>query len=116
MSSEAVSIKIERLQEVGEDLLSSLDYDLYELWTQGSLKILDLIFGQPSEPYMSFKFPGGGEVSNTREGRVKNTITQKLKVLVLVQEDLSSQELRPKFGWIGSMKEIDRILGELGMS
>lgn len=99
-----------KLEEIGQALLSELDYDRYEQWNRSSLKVLDLIFGQPSEPYMSFKFPGGGEASNSREGRVKNSISQKLKVLSFVQQDMADESLRPKLGWLNSSSDIEKAL------
>ena len=59
---------------------------------------------------MSFKFPGGGEAANTREGRVKNSISQKLKVLATVQKELSDNSLRPKLGWANSSEDIEKTL------
>jgi hypothetical protein len=99
-----------RLVDTGEELLENLDYERYDRWNVGALQVLDLIFGQPSEPFMSFKFPGGGEAANSREGRVKNSITQKLKVLSFVQKDLADGSLRPKLGWGNSSEEIEKSL------
>ncbi len=87
-----------------------LDYEAYDRWNDGSLKILDFIFGTPSEPYMSFRFPGGGEAATSRESRVKNSISQKLKVLEFVRQDLTDRELKPKFGWTRSQAEIEKEL------
>ena len=101
---------------MGNELLENLDYERYDLWNQGALRVLDLIFGQPSEPYMSFKFPGGGEAANSREGRVKNSITQKLKVLAFVQTDMEDKSLRPKFGWTNSSEEIEKAIQSLNVS
>jgi hypothetical protein len=116
LDTEAASEKVGQLQSVGEELLQDLDYERYDQWNVGSLRVLDLIFGQPSDPYMSFKFPGGGDAANSREGRVKNSISQKLKVLSHVQEDLASRDLRPKFGWMNSCEEIDKALSGLSSS
>jgi len=116
LDTAAASEKVGKLQNFGENLLVDLDYDLYDRWNAVSLQVLDLIFGQPSDPYMSFKFPGGGEAANSREGRVKNSITQKLKVLDFVQQDMESKELKPKFGWTNSSKEIDEALAGLESS
>lgn len=116
MDSETASENVSKLQSVGEELLQELDYARYDRWNEGTLRVLDLIFGQPSEPYMSFKFPGGGEAANSREGRVKNAISQKLKVLGHVQEDLASKALRPKFGWANSSEEIEKALNGLEAS
>jgi hypothetical protein len=99
-----------RLVDTGEELLENLDYDRYDRWNVGVLRVLDLIFGQPSDPYMSFKFPGGGEAANTREGRVKNSISQKLKVLSTVQDELADGSLRAKLGWANSAEEIEKTL------
>ena len=116
LDTQTAAGKITKLQNVGESLLQQLDYDLYDKWNSSTLRVLDLIFGQPSEPYMSFKFPGGGEAANSREGRVKNSISQKLKVLQFVQEDMESETLRPKLGWTNSADEIDKALSGLEMS
>lgn len=113
MDSQAASETVSKLQQTGEELLSDLDYDRYDRWNECTLHVLDLIFGQPTEPYMSFKFPGGGEAANSREGRVKNSISQKLKVLANVQSDLASEELRPKFGWANYAQEIEDTLSGL---
>lgn len=102
--------KVARLMQVGEKLLVNIDYEQYDRWNDGSLKVLDYIFGTPSEPYMSFRFPGGGEAANSRESRVKNSISQKLKVLGFVRQDLADQELKPKFGWTRSQDEIEKEL------
>lgn len=102
--------KVDRLKSVGEKLLQELDYDLYDRWNEGSLKVLDFIFGAASEPYMSFRFPGGGEAATSRESRVRGSIAQKLKVLEFVQQDLADQELKPKFGWTRSKDAIDKEL------
>lgn len=104
---------VEKLVETGENLLVELDYDRYDRWNEGCLNILDLIFGQASEPYMSFKFPGGGEAASTREGRVKNSIGQKLKVLAFVQEDLADDSLKPKLGWSNATDEIEKALSDI---
>lgn len=116
LNTQTAAETVRKLQDVGEELLESLDYDRYDRWNESSLRILDLIFGQPSEPYMSFKFPGGGEASNSREGRVKNSITQKLKVLSFVQDDIADNSLRPKIGWTNSVEEIERAIAELEIS
>lgn len=116
MDTKTASQKVSKLQAVGEELLQEIDYERYDRWNESALRVLDLIFGQPSDPYMSFKFPGGGEASNSREGRVKNSITQKLKVLSTVQEELESSSLRPKFGWANSAEEIESALSGLEMS
>lgn len=110
METQTASQIVDRLTEIGDNLLEDLDYDRYDRWNEASLRILDLIFGQPSDPYMSFKFPGGGEAANSREGRVKNSITQKLKVLHSVQSELSDNSLRPKLGWGNSSEEIEEAL------
>jgi len=65
---------------------------------------------------MSFKFPGGGEAANSREGRVKNSLSQKLKVLSSVQDDMAKEVLRPKFGWQNSHEEIEKALSGLDLS
>lgn len=111
-SERAIAI-VHRLVEVGEALLSEVDYDLYDCWNDSALRVLDLIFGQPSEPYMSFRFPGGGEAADSRETRVKNSISQKLKVLNFVQKDMAAGELKPKFGWTRSEEEIEKELAGL---
>lgn len=105
--------KVARLHQVGERLLTNLDYEHYDRWNDGSLRVLDFIFGTPSEPYMSFRFPGGGEAANSRESRVKNSINQKLKVLDFVRKDLADRELKPKFGWTRSQDEIEKELSGL---
>ena len=87
--SEQAIAKVDRLCKLGEKLLGEVDYDLYDRWNDGALKVLDLIFGQSSEPYMSFRFPGGGEAADSRESRVKSAISQKLKVLGFVQQDIA---------------------------
>lgn len=110
METQTASQIVTRLTDIGEQLLEELDYDRYDRWNEASLRVLDLIFGQPSDPYMSFKFPGGGEAANSREGRVKNSITQKLKVLSIVQDELGDNSLRPKFGWANSSEEIEAAL------
>ena len=116
METQTASERVRALENVGESLLDQLDYDRYDRWNVVTLRVLDLIFGQPSEPYMSFKFPGGGEAANSREGRVKNSITQKLKVLSGVQEDMTTEALRPKFGWQNSYEEIEKALSGLDPS
>lgn len=113
LESERAIEKVDRLARVGERLLASVDYDLYDRWNDGTLRVLDLIFGQPSEPYMSFRFPGGGEAADSRESRVKSAISQKLKVLNFVQKDMVEEELKPKFGWTRSDQEIERELAGL---
>ena len=110
MDSHTASEKVSALQRIGEELMHELNYERYDLWNESTLRILDLIFGQPSDPYMSFKFPGGGEAANSREGRVKNAITQKLKVLAEVQDELDDNSLRPKFGWGNSADEIEKAI------
>lgn len=110
METQTVSQIVDRLTNVGDNLLENLDYDRYDRWNEASLRVLDLLFGQPSEPYMSFKFPGGGEASNSREGRVKNSITQKLKVFGTVQSELTDGSLRPKLGWANATGEIEDAL------
>ena len=110
MDTQTASEIVGKLEGIGQALLENLDYDRYDRWNRNSLRILDLIFGQPSEPYMSFKFPGGGEAANSREGRVKNSISQKLKVLSFVQEDMASESLRPKLGWTNSTEDIEKAL------
>lgn len=110
LESERAIEKVGRLAQIGERLLAEIDYDLYERWNDGSLRVLDRIFGQSSEPYMSFRFPGGGEAADSRETRVKNSISQKLKVLKFVQDDLSQEELKPKFGWTQSESDIEKEL------
>lgn len=110
METQTASQIVTRLTDIGERLLEELDYDRYDRWNEASLRVLDLIFGQPSDPYMSFKFPGGGEAANSREGRVKNSITQKLKVLSIVQDELGDSSLRPKLGWANSSEEIEAAL------
>ncbi len=105
--------KVDRLYKVGENLLNDLDYDLYDQWNESTLRILDLIFGQSSEPFMSFRFPGGGEAADSRETRVKNSISQKLKVLSFVQKDLTDSDLKPKLGWAQSDSEIEKELSRL---
>jgi hypothetical protein len=116
LDTQSASDKVSLLEDVGKSLLENLDYERYDRWNKSTLRILDLIFGQPSEPYMSFKFPGGGEAANSREGRVKNSISQKLKVLGHVQEDMISKALRPKFGWLNSVEEIEKALSGLDIS
>lgn len=113
LESEHAIDKVDRLVRVGEKLLQQVDYDLYERWNDGSLRVLDLIFGQSSEPYMSFRFPGGGEAADSRESRVKNSISQKLKVLSFVQKDMADESLKPKFGWTRSDAEIEKELAGL---
>lgn len=113
MDTQTASEIVARLEDVGESLLDELDYDRYDRWNESTLRILDLIFGQPSEPYMSFKFPGGGQAANSREGRVKNSIMQKLKVLSHVQDDMDDKSLRPKFGWTNSSEEIEKAIQSL---
>ena len=110
MDIEQASEKVERLRLIGERLLKNVDFDEYERWNAGTLRVFDLLFGQSSEPYMSFRFPGGGGSADSRESRVKNAIGQKLKVLNVVQQDLAGNVLRPKFGWNNSESEIDRAL------
>ena len=110
MDTETATQIVGRLVETAEELLENLDYDRYDRWNEGALVVLDLIFGQPSDPYMSFKFPGGGEAANSREGRVKNSISQKLKVLNTVQEEVADRSLRPKLGWANSSEEIEKAL------
>lgn len=110
MDTQTAAEIVGQLEKIGQDLMVDLDYDRYDQWNRSSLKVLDLIFGQPSEPYMSFKFPGGGEAANSREGRVKNSISQKLKVLSFVQEDMASESLRPKLGWTNSSGDIEKAL------
>lgn len=110
METQTVSQIVDRLTNVGDNLLENLDYDRYDRWNEASLRVLDLLFGQPSDPYMSFKFPGGGEASNSREGRVKNSITQKLKVFGTVQSELTDGSLRPKLGWANATDEIEEAL------
>lgn len=105
--------KVDRLCKIGERLLNELDYDLYDQWNESALRILDLIFGQSSEPFMSFRFPGGGEAADSRETRVKNSISQKLKVLSFVQKDLADSDLQPKLGWAQSDSEIEKELSRL---
>lgn len=112
--NERAIAKVDRLYRLGEQLLQNVDYDHYDRWNDGSLRILDLIFGQSSEPYMSFRFPGGGEAADSRESRVKSSITQKLKVLSFVQKDIADEELKPKFGWTQSDDEIEVELTGLG--
>lgn len=106
--------KVDRLYRLGEKLLGDIDFNLYDRWNDGALKVLDLIFGQSSEPYMSFRFPGGGEAADSRESRVKSAISQKLKVLSFVQKDIADEELKPKFGWTQSDEEIEKELAGLG--
>lgn len=113
--SEQAIAKVDRLCKLGEKLLGEVDYDLYDRWNDGALKVLDLIFGQSSEPYMSFRFPGGGEAADSRESRVKSAISQKLKVLGFVQQDIADEELKPKFGWTQSDPEIEHELTGLGV-
>lgn len=113
METQTATQIVGRLTDIGENLLQELDYDRYDRWNESCLRVLDLIFGQPSEPYMSFKFPGGGEAANSREGRVKNSISQKLKVLKFVQDDLADDSLKPKFGWANSSDEIEKALEEI---
>ena len=110
MDIEQASEKVERLRLIGERLLENVDFDEYDRWNAGTLRVLDLLFGQSSEPYMSFRFPGGGGSADSRESRVKNAISQKLKILNIVQSDLAGQDLRPKFGWNNSETEIDKTL------
>ncbi len=112
--NERAIAKVDRLYRIGEQLLQNVDFDRYDRWNDGALRILDLIFGQSSEPYMSFRFPGGGEAADSRESRVKNSITQKLKVLSFVQQDIADEELKPKFGWTQSDEEIEVELTGLG--
>lgn len=114
-SERAIAI-VNRLTKVGERLLAEVDYDLYERWNDGALRVLDLIFGQPSEPYMSFRFPGGGEAADSRESRVKSSISQKLKVLSFVQDDIAEEGLKPKFGWARSDEEIEKELAGLELA
>lgn len=103
---------VDRLVHIGEALLEKIDYDRYDRWNDGVLKVLELIFGQSSEPYMSFRFPGGGGAADSRESRVRNAIVQKIKVLQFVKEDLDQQALKPKFGWYQSNQEIsDELAG-----
>jgi hypothetical protein len=113
LENERAIAKVDRLVRVGEKLLNQVDYDLYDRWNDGALRVLDLIFGQPSEPYMSFRFPGGGEAADSRESRVKNAISQKLKVLSFVQKDMAEEDLKPKFGWTRSDEEIEKELAGL---
>ena len=113
LENEQAIQKVDRLVRVGEKLLVQVDYDLYDKWNDSSLKVLDLIFGQPSEPYMSFRFPGGGEAADSRESRVKNSISQKLKVLSFVQQDIAEEGLKPKLGWMLSDEEIEKELAGL---
>lgn len=112
--SEQVIKKVDRLYRLGEQLLGNVDFNLYDRWNDGALKVLDLLFGQSSEPYMSFRFPAGGEAADSRESRVKNAISQKLKVLSFVQKDIADEELKPKFGWSQSDDEIEKELSGLG--
>ncbi len=113
MDTESIVAITERLQRVGEQLLETVDYERYDRWNESGLRILDLVFGQSSEPFMRFRFPGGGEAANSRESRVKSSITQKLKVLAFVKEDLQDQSLKPKLGWTSSQEEIDQELVRL---
>jgi hypothetical protein len=113
LDSEQAIAKVDRLVRVGEKLLVQVDYDLYDRWNDSALKVLELIFGQPSEPYMSFRFPGGAEAADSRESRVKNAIAQKLKVLGFVQQDMGDESLKPKFGWMRSDAEIEKELAGL---
>ncbi len=110
IESERAIEKVDRLARVGEKLLDQVDYDLYDRWNDGALKVLDLIFGQSSEAYMGFRFPGGGEAADSRESRVKSAISQKLKVLSFVQKDMADDELKPKFGWTQADQEIEQEL------
>ncbi len=112
--NERAIAKVDRLCRLGEQLLANIDFELYDRWNDGALKVLDLIFGQSSEAYMSFRFPGGGEAADSRESRVKNSISQKLKVLNFVQQDIADEELKPKFGWTQSDDEIEVELAGLG--
>lgn len=113
MDTQTAAEIVGRLEDEGDFLLEQLDYEQYDRWNQAALRVLDLIFGQPSEPYMSFKFPGGGEAANSREGRVKNSISQKLKVLAFVQEDMAGGSLKPKLGWTNLSDEIEKALSLL---
>ena len=113
LENERAISKVDRLVRVGEKLLVDVDYELYDRWNDSALRVLDLIFGQPSEPYMSFRFPGGGEAADSRESRVKNSISQKLKVLSFVQQDIADEGLKPKFGWMRSDEEIEKELAGL---
>lgn len=113
MDTETATQIVGKLVDTGENLMKELDYDLYDRWNEGCLVVLDLIFGQPSDPYMSFKFPGGAEAADSREGRVKNAIGQKLKVLAFVQEDMADGSLKPKLGWANSSDEIEKALKQI---
>ena len=113
LENEQAIQKVDRLVRIGEKLLVQVDYDLYDKWNDSALKVLDLIFGQSSEPYMSFRFPGGGEAADSRESRVKNSISQKLKVLSFVQQDIADEGLKPKLGWMRSSEEIEKELAGL---
>ena len=113
MDTQTASEIVSRLEGAGQSLLEQLDYDQYDRWNEATLRVLDLIFGQPSEPYMSFKFPGGAQAANSREGRVKNSISQKLKVLGFVQEDMSDGSVKPKLGWTNLSDEIEKALSSI---
>lgn len=113
LDSDSATAKINDLIRIGASLLEKVDYDKYDRWNDGTLTILELIFGQSSEPYMSFRFPAGAEPADSRESRVKNAISQKVKVLNFVHSDLSDHSIKPKLGWTQSEGIIDQAISDL---
>ena len=99
-------------QTLGEKIKVSADVDLYGEWNNLCLKLLRALFGQASEPFLGFRFPGGGAGASSRDERIRNTIDLKLGILRDSQQELESGSLRPDLGWTGNAEEIQSVLAE----
>lgn len=101
---------------VGNAVHAAADEDAYGLWNDAVLKVLNVLFGQSSEQFLSFRFPSGRQGASSKEERIRNTIASKLEILDDVKQDLEAEKVDANIGWSHSAESLSEALDEVRKS